>query len=277
MTLPSFCGIGVPRAGTTWLYSMLASHPDVYVPSVRKEIHFFDWHYERGLQWYEKQFPKSGQASRYLAIGEFTPHYLYDRRCPERMAAMGSISRLLLIIRNPVDRAYSHFAFRRRSQNYSGSFESYLLLHPEIVRWGFYSSGVAEYLRWFGREQILVMVFEEAVSDVVETKRSVARFLGVSSDRFPLQAGKEPINRSLVPKAPTLYGWLASMNWYLRRRNLDWLIRLLMRLPIKSLLVRNSRLPPMAQATRDYLQELYEDDLRQLESLLNVDLQAWRS
>ena len=70
MTLPAFLGIGVPRAGTTWLHTLLASHPDVYTPTLRKEINFFDRYYDRGLSWYEALFPPPENAERYQAIGE---------------------------------------------------------------------------------------------------------------------------------------------------------------------------------------------------------------
>ena len=56
MTLPTFLGIGVPRGGTTWLHTTLISHPDVYMPTRRKEVRFFDRYYERGLGWYETFF-----------------------------------------------------------------------------------------------------------------------------------------------------------------------------------------------------------------------------
>ena len=57
MTLPTFLGIGAPRAGTTWLNTLLSSHPDVYMPTRREEVRFFDRDYDFGLGWYESFFP----------------------------------------------------------------------------------------------------------------------------------------------------------------------------------------------------------------------------
>ena len=64
MTLPTFLGIGVQRAGTTWLHTLLNSHPDVYMPTHRKEIRFFDRYYERGLSWYEEFFCPAQELQR---------------------------------------------------------------------------------------------------------------------------------------------------------------------------------------------------------------------
>ena len=67
MTLPTFLGIGVPRGGTTWLHTLLATHPDVYIPTRRKEIRFFDRHFDRGLGWYEGFFCDDDERDRYRA------------------------------------------------------------------------------------------------------------------------------------------------------------------------------------------------------------------
>ena len=81
MTLPTFLGIGVPRAGTTWLHQLLSAHPDVFLPSRRKEVRFFDRHHEEGQGWYEGFFCPPDEADRYSAIGEISPQYLYCDAC----------------------------------------------------------------------------------------------------------------------------------------------------------------------------------------------------
>ena len=73
MTLPTFLGIGVPRGGTTWLHTWLDSHPQVCMSTRRKEVRFFDRHYERGLGWYESFFCPPEERDRYSAVGEIWP------------------------------------------------------------------------------------------------------------------------------------------------------------------------------------------------------------
>ena len=73
MTLPTFVGIGVPRAGTTWLHTMLDKHPETYLPGKRKEVRFFDRYFDEGLGWYETFFRDADPNAR--AVGEISPQY----------------------------------------------------------------------------------------------------------------------------------------------------------------------------------------------------------
>ena len=78
------------------MHQLLASHQDVYMPTRRTEIHFFDVHWERGTQWYVRFFPSGAEADRYQAMGEITPHYLYCDHCPERIASIPVLLQLEL-------------------------------------------------------------------------------------------------------------------------------------------------------------------------------------
>ena len=86
MTLPTFLGIGVPRGGTTWLHALLETHPEIYMPSRRKEVRFFDAHFEQGTEWYESFFCGPEQRGMFRAVGEVSPQYIYCEDCPRRMA-----------------------------------------------------------------------------------------------------------------------------------------------------------------------------------------------
>lgn len=276
MTLPTFLGIGVPRAGTTWLHELLVTHPDVYMPVRRKELSFFDKYFDRGIQWYEEFFPSKAQADQYQAIGEITPHYLYCTQCPKRIANVSSVANLILIVRNPIDRAYSHYRHRVRLDNYSGSFEEFLSFRPHAIEWGFYSRYVKNYLRYFGRDQISALVYEQAVSDVSRTKRRLAGFLGVAVDRFPPVSGQERINRGYVPRFQSAYALAANADNYLRERDMDWIVNLAKKLAIKRLFgKKEGALLSMKEETRMHLINVYEDEFRELALLLDTDLECW--
>jgi hypothetical protein len=275
LTLPTFLGIGVPRAGTTWVHELLDGHPDVYVPTHRKEVRFFDLYYERGLQWYEKFFPPDANAGRYQAIGEISPGYLYCSGCPEHIAGIPSIAKLLLILRNPVDRAYSAYGRRIRYREFSGPFEDLLSIEPELIQLGFYSRKVKDYLRYFSRDQLLVLIYEHAVLDVVDTKETLAGFLGVAADRFPLSVGSQRVNRSYIPRArPVPHALTRYVAVKLRDWDLDRVLNLADR--IERLLGAAGPMPPMEEETRQYLSELFADEVRDLESLLGIDLGCWK-
>lgn len=276
MTLPNFLGIGAQRAGTTWLHTLLASHPDVYVPTRRKEVHFFDWYYERGIQWYSKFFPPETQANRYEAIGEITPDYLHDPRCPERIAKTLPSAKLIVTLRNPVNRAYSHYSKMVADDNYSGTFEDSLSTHPEIVQRGFYSQQLKRFFRYYKREQVMVLIFERAVADVSETKDALARFLGIDADRFPPTIGTKRVNKSYIPKARALYAIAKETARKLHRWDLDWVVNLAKRFGVKQLFGEKGSLPPMKEETRIHLEKVYEDEIRELELLLQINLDCWR-
>ena len=195
MTLPTFLGIGVPRAGTTWLNTLLSSHPDVYTPTLRDEINFFDRYYERGLSWYETLFPAPKHAERYEAIGEISPQYLECDECPERIFATLPESKLTVMLRHPVNRAYSQYGFFVQRRNYRGSFEDFLAARPRALERGFYSRYLKRYLRHFSRTQILALLFENAVVDTLKTKTVLADFLDMKPATTKTEARQATLTR----------------------------------------------------------------------------------
>ena len=108
--VPDVVIIGAMKGGTTSLFALLAKHPDIR-PSSVKEVHYFDTHYHRGERWYRSHFPLSRAG---LAL-EATPRYLFDRATLGRMQPLLSEARLLVVLREPVSRAYSHYQHMRRT------------------------------------------------------------------------------------------------------------------------------------------------------------------
>ena len=202
--LPNFLGIGIPRAGSTWLHELLACHPQIYVPTQRKEIRFFDQFYDRGLGWYEKFFPDDSEAGKYRAIGEISPQYILSQEALERIRDVGTVEKFLLMLRNPVDMAYSYYGLKVKNTNYTGTFDQFLIDQPEALRRGYYSTWLESFYRIFPKDQLLVMITEQAFRNVEESKAAIAAFLDVSADLFPAEAGHERVNRSYVPRAPAL-------------------------------------------------------------------------
>src|SRR4051794_13012479 len=116
MSLPNFLVVGAQRSGTTIFHQILLTHSEIYVPSRRKEIHFFDRYFDRGLNWYKSYFPPENAAARYSAIGEVTPDYLAIPEVPARIHATLPNCRLIFILRNPIERAYSWYQYCRRNR-----------------------------------------------------------------------------------------------------------------------------------------------------------------
>jgi hypothetical protein len=274
MSLPTFLGIGVPRAGTTWLHSLLAGHPDVCLPTQRKEVRFFDRHFERGLAWYERFLCPLDDARRYKAMGEISPQYFYCVECPRRIHGTLPTAKLLVMLRHPVDRAYSNFGFVVQRKNYTGSFEEFVATRPSALESGFYSRYLDRYLRYFDRRQILALVFEEAVTDRGRAAEALAAFLDLCADKFPSSLNR--VNPSTVPRFGSLSSLAVRSGRKLRKRHLEGIVDLGGRLGVRRLLTSGSRLPPLDKELRTRLSQPYEHEFEVLESRLQIDLSCWR-
>jgi Sulfotransferase domain len=119
--LPDYVLIGAAKCGTTSLYAWLSEHPFVHRPR-RKEIDYFTFHYYRGPDWYRHHFPFASDRQAFAAehgrpfiTGEASPNYMLHEQVPQRMAKLMPDVKLLVALRNPVDRAYSQFHMRRRT------------------------------------------------------------------------------------------------------------------------------------------------------------------
>lgn len=276
MTLPTFLGIGVPRAGTTWLHRWLAGHPDIYMPTRRKEVRFFDRHYEEGVEWYEAFFPADG-AESYRAIGEISPQYLYCDECPARIASVLPDVKLLAVLRHPVDRAYSTYGFTLQRANYRGSFAEFLESRPSVLDRGFYSRFLQRYLQRFERERILPLLFEEMVADLDATRDGLGEFLGVEESGFPAHAGEARVNKSSVPSLGAVSGIAVKTGRRLRRLGLEPAVDLARRIGIQKVISRGKPIPRIDPEQRAELSKSYDDEFGELERLLGVDLARWRA
>jgi hypothetical protein len=277
VALSTFVGIGAPRAGTTWLNTLLASHPDVYTPTLRDEINFFDQYYDRGLAWYEALFCPPEGAERVLVVGEVTPQYLECEACPARIASALPESSLMVMLRHPVDRAYSQYGFFVQRRNYRGSFADFCVERPRALERGFYSRYLKRYLNYFDRTRILALVFEDAVKDVGQTKKALAGFLGIAVERFPADAGGSKVNPSSIPRFQLLYGLVAMTGRQLRRWRLEPVVDLVMRTRIPRVLAKGSALPPLDRGLRHSLSQRYRDEFDALEQCMQIDLSCWRA
>lgn len=208
--LPNFMIIGGQRCGTTSLYNYVAQHPDV-VPAFIKETHFFDRAYGRGLDWYRTFFPLSNSShpGRKKITGEATPYYLFDHYVPARVAEAVPDVKLIVLLRNPIDRAYSHYQFESRIGKERLSFaqaverefelfseeEARVLADPEYqsdvfsrfsyVARGLYLKQLQRWRKYFSEEQFLIIKSEDFYKNTAAVLSSVFWFLGLDDVLIP--------------------------------------------------------------------------------------------
>lgn len=177
---PDFVGIGVQKAGTTWWYDLLSSHPGIGTrDGLHKERHFFDRFGDRPFgpadrDRYHGWFPRQPGA----LAGEWTPDYFSLPWVPALLAEAAPATRLLLLLRDPVDRFHSGLAHQRRT----GAPESTAVVADAVER-GFYHRTLLEWLRWFPAEQLLILQYERCVTDPTGQLEATTRFLQLEDFR----------------------------------------------------------------------------------------------
>lgn len=275
--LPNFIGIGVSRSGTTWLHHLLSIHPQVYVPFRRKELHYFDWNYDKGIGWYEKYFPNNEGSHQYISVGEITPSYFFCKDATERIAAMQSVKKLILMLRHPVDRLYSSFSWYKRHHNYKGSFDGFLKENPDFLENSKYSSHLKAYLDKFDSSNILVLIFEHSINDKSHAIESICSFLNVSPDDISANYTEKIVNEKTAVRFPSLFYFASKLRLKLRNMHLDCIVNTVNSIGIKKLLLGKKPFPALDKNFRKKLVLQYQDDIDEIESLLNVNLDIWRT
>jgi hypothetical protein len=177
---PDFVGVGVQRAGTGWWYELIADHPRVSrVATTRKELHFFDrfWREEftdAEVDRYHRFFPR---APGTLA-GEWTPRYMFDPWIPALVRRAAPAAKLLVLLRDPVERYQSGIAREARLAEKRGQPVEAAVWSDAFAR-GLYASQLRHLLEHFPREQVLVLQYERCDAEPVAELRRTYEFLGV--------------------------------------------------------------------------------------------------
>ncbi len=279
MQLPTFLGIGTPKAGSTWIYELLKTHPQVWMSDKRAEIRFFDENYDKGLEWYRQFFPESG-GHHYRQLGEFSPQYLYSEEAIARIAKLGTVNKLIVCCRNPVERAFSHYKFFRRVFNYKGSFENSFTDYPFFFDRGCYTKYMDYLLTYFPKESVLLLTFEDLFKDIEETKRVLADFLEIDNDKFSPEAGHEKVNKGFMPKFKTLYSMGIKTGQLLRKYDLYRLEHVIKNSKVRTLLSKKNadyQITEKDRLTKLRLYERYHKEFDKLEKTTVLNVKKWRA
>ena len=286
MNGPNFFIIGAAKCGTTSLHYYLAQHPEIFLTKV-KEPHFFDNdnEYVKGYDYYLDRYYKGSET--YKIRGEATPNYLHqgEKVAGRILQDVGSDLKFVVLLRDPVQRAYSHYQHMVRNGLEQRDFNSALDVdksRSEIDGWytyyldGFYYNQLQSWVETFGRERFLFLLSDELSGSPAASLSQIYDFLGVDRDfqisnlsrkntqgqsrskllmkilntQNPIKA----IAKAIVPKS--------------RRRNIETFIRKLNTRRIES----NDKISADIAAT---LKQAYRNDILQLEELVSKDLSSW--
>jgi hypothetical protein len=226
---PKFLIIGAQKAGTTFLHSLLVQHPSVIAP-MQKEVHYFDLNFERPLQWYKAHFPAQSEITRRedklgarVVTGESTPYYIFHPMVAERVHSVYPRIRLIVVLRDPVSRAISHYAhsvrygyerlpiveaFEREAERLAGEedrlrripgYRSFGHQHHSYLSRGLYMDQLERWTRFFPPDRFLLLHSAELFSRTEEALDRVCDFLGLPRHRFPSEGNR---NAGWKPEVP---------------------------------------------------------------------------
>lgn len=275
MTVPNFLILGSQKAGTTSLYHVLRLHPEIYM-SDTKEVNFFFYEnkFQQGLSYY-KTFFKSAPSGINM-IGEASPGYICHPLVPERIQQyLPKVKRFIITVRNPINRAYSQFSDNLRhleaKHDFGEAFDLALSDTYEPGKLGYFSRGtyiqyIERYVERFGRENILVLIFEDLKKDPLAFYRQCFEFLGVDPD-FRCPEMTQKFNASNVWSNPA-YQWFLTHPRHTRFLNYH----------LRQLLCRGKQTPyeaSMNPEIREKLIEFYKPWNKKLAKFLDRNLDDW--
>lgn len=199
---PDYIIIGAQKSGTTVLHKYIGKHPFVSNPS-KKELHFFDINYDNGVDWYLEQFPALTKSKHFIT-GEASPYYLFKDGVAERVANFNKNIKLIVIFRDPVDRAYSQYWHEVRRGRIKTSFEDHIAkelqfqdeekhqfgttcmetIHRRymLLARSRYAEQLEYWFQHFQKDQFLFLEMLHLYRDPKNIIQSVFKFLGLSSN-----------------------------------------------------------------------------------------------
>jgi len=287
-----FIGMGAVKCGTSWIWRCLREHPQICMPKT-KELRFFnsDEKYEKGVNYYKIFFNDCPQN---FVKGEFTPDYINHPDTAKRIKKCFPNVKLIASLRNPIERAYTHYWYERsRGFELNAKFENVIKENPQYREGGFYYKNLKSFSKLFPREKMLILIYEDIAKDPIKFIQRIYHFLGVDENFIPPSINKKIL---ATPEKQSSFIWInritmkfikISKKNILLKRLVPWaeffgfkkVIALFYRLGEMGRKIEGTKLflkPPIKEEARKFLQEIYREDIKNLEKLINKDLSSWK-
>lgn len=284
---PNFFIVGAPKAGTSSLHAYLQAVPGIFMSRIKEPNYFArivvpDDHPVRPIRDEQKYLQLFSAATTEAIIGEASPTYLADSEAPRLIREVSPGARILISLRDPVERAYSHYLMMRNNGFANESFlaeaqrglrlqgqRNIIILRPDV---GLYHEQVRRHLETFGTGQVKIIIFEEFMVDVSGTLRQIAEFLGIQQDFSNV---KLPVYRQFAEARGPLARYIFG-NRIIARASEMLVSPQLRKWVREKFLVKDAKKPEMDQDARRFLTDYYRDDVRKLSELLERPL-PWRN
>ena len=258
------------------MWKMLREHSQVYLPPC-KDIYYFDRYYTRGIEWYETHFKGANQA---IAVGEFSHDYLMSDEACRRIKADLPDIKLIAMVRDPADRAFSEYLYLRKHCliDSGTTLRDATRSFPSIIESGMYGRHLGEYLREFGEKRVFVGDYEDIALKPSDLITRICTFLGVDP---VIQFGG--LREVVLPAAAARNPWIAKqakgLAMQLRDMGFGTFVGALKHSKVvHGVLFKEYRAldrPRLSPDDRRWLQDLYNQDIKELEALLGRSFGRW--
>lgn len=300
MNLPNFLIIGAPKAGTSSIYYYLKQHPQIYM-SLIKEPHFFtlenqtvkfegpgdQGRFEDAVTTFQEYCKLFEPRTTEIALGEASTTYLSSDRAPQRIKHYIPQVKLIAILRNPIDAAYSSYLHLLRDGDEEiGDFALALQAEEKRIQqnweglWhyktrGFYYGQLKRYFDLFERKQLKVYLYEDFCANPLEIMRNIFQFLAVDSNFLPdlnqnYNVSARPKNLLLNQAIFKESSWKSAIKMLLPKA-----YRQSLSSKLKTWNYQNYEKPSMSIAVRQQLTREYTEDILKLQDLIQQDISAW--
>lgn len=271
---PNFIISGFPHAGTTTLYYYLKQHPEIYFSKL-KEPHFFTQYYEWGENWYLSHFKSN---KKFPAVGEATPNYCNSKIGMKRMYKFNPEFKLIIIMRNPVERLYSNYKWFVNHYGENLSFENFISYNQDLIPKFKYCPIINNFLKYFSKKNLFFLIFEKFIKDPNKYLKEICEFLDVNS-KFKFDPKKIYQNRSLMPMSLSLQK--INQKYFYPDYKEPFLIQSVKITINQFIIILNCwlklrKFPELKEETRLHFNKYYKDDILNLEKLLNIELDEWK-
>ena len=277
---PNFFIVGAPRSGTTFLYHYLNQISGIFMCPV-KEPNYFAASINpkrkliKPIRSKEKYLKLFENVENETAIGEASPTYLWDPQAPKLIHQQVPDAKIIMILRDPVARSYSHYLmglgignetlpYKEAMQKALASDNDY---SSRIAMAGFYSEQVSRYLNLFPRENIKIFIFEEFIKDTKKSVQEVLDFLNVDTTI--------PDDVKIVDNTFDLPVGGVSKH-FIRNKILRAAVRELMpgdsAANLRKIFRKRSKKPPLSNSDKKFVEDIYREDVKKLENILGRNL-----
>jgi hypothetical protein len=210
MSFPSFVIPGFQKSGTTSLVDNLRQHPKIFFPKGH-EVHFFDKHWHEGIEWYQFKYENSGDS----ICGDKTPMYITAEKFIKSMYKILPNIKIIILMRNPIDRIFSAYQHRKRNSKHMPNFEEWIFsensppIAKEAIIRGFYHNQIQVLLKYYDLKQIKFFIQEQMWANTTKIIESIFEFIGVTpialSNFHRKKRNYEPMNKKTRQKLSEIY------------------------------------------------------------------------